>query len=459
MDALFRHNGRVILLTIVSVAFGGFGPMPPAIADSRVTILYHEPVELMGGTKFEQHGDTPGALEVIRFDAFGRRFEILLDVRSGLNERITNADFELFDGTLSTVPGSWVRLMRRGDELSGIIHDDSDTYIIEPRSSFSSYTDTTGESVNVVYRLADTLVAPGMLSCDTRPGDEPVAGKAAFSHLTAELNAVTPNTAAAHITTASVGVVADLDFFARFDSDSQSQIESFFNVVDGIYSEQVGIEIDLADSFIITSENEDPFSPTTSGSELLDELAEWRRLNQRDLALTHLVTDRDLTGEDPNDPIAGLSFFGVPGRAGVCFARSGAGLSTWVGTLTALIIAHEIGHNFGAPHDGEVSDDSSFPNPCESTPTPGFLMSASIGPGSSDQFSTCSIEEMQKVIDAADCLTSVDPSPNPPPAPSTSSAGGGGGGAFSGSGLIILLLIAVRRRIIADLPGRRRVAV
>ena len=285
----------------------------------------------------------------------------------------------------------------------------------------------------------------GLLACETHPERERIDGKTAVSMLTAELEAVTANTAAAEVPTATVGVVGDIEFFGRFGADSASEIESFFNIVEGFYANQVGVQLSVAETMVVSDEVENPFTDTNVGSELLDEVGDWRRLNQRDLALTHLITDRPLTAQDPSDAIAGLSFFGVPGRAGVCFARSGAGISSWFGNLTALIIAHEIAHNFGAPHDGEPAADNEPPNPCESTPSSGFIMSASLTSSATNEFSQCSLTEMQKVIDAADCLISA---PATPPAPTSAPApaGGGGGGSVGWLSLVFVVPAAIRRR-------------
>jgi hypothetical protein len=64
-----------------------------------------------------------------------------------------------------------------------------------------------------------------------------------------------------------------------------------------------------------------------------------------------------------------------------------------------LIAAHELGHNFNAPHDGE-------PGACVSTPQT-FLMAPQIN--FSNQFSQCSLQQIQARIKTAQCLTSYVP--------------------------------------------------
>jgi hypothetical protein len=65
----------------------------------------------------------------------------------------------------------------------------------------------------------------------------------------------------------------------------------------------------------------------------------------------------------------------------------------WIG---ALIAAHEIGHNFGAEHDGEAK------SVCVSTPQT-FLMAPSIN--GSGVFSQCSLDAIAPVVAKASCLT------------------------------------------------------
>ncbi|HSG66776.1 MAG TPA: M12 family metallo-peptidase, partial [Gammaproteobacteria bacterium] len=102
--------------------------------------------------------------------------------------------------------------------------------------------------------------------------------------------------------------------------------------------------------------------------------------------------------EPDGSVIVGKAYLGT-----VCHARLGAGYTTTEGSAFAdtLIAAHEFGHNFGAPHDAEEG------SPCQSVPDT-FLMAPFVN--SSEQFSTCSLEQMAPVIAAATCLEDLFPS-------------------------------------------------
>jgi hypothetical protein len=98
------------------------------------------------------------------------------------------------------------------------------------------------------------------------------------------------------------------------------------------------------------------------------------------------MTGKDLTHH------GGIAFLGS-----LCVAREGVSLSESSPFIdTALIMAHELGHNFGAEHDGEAG------TACASTGG-GFIMAPSVSGYST--FSECSLNSMERVIAAADCVT------------------------------------------------------
>jgi hypothetical protein len=133
----------------------------------------------------------------------------------------------------------------------------------------------------------------------------------------------------------------------------------------------------------------DPFT-STKGSTLLEQLGNYRAATAevRARGVAHLMTGKDLDGTT-----AGIAYVRT-----VCDVERGVSISSrsYGTTISALIMAHELGHNFGAEHDGEAGTS------CAGTGG-GFIMAPSVSGYST--FSQCSLNTMEPVLAAADCVT------------------------------------------------------
>lgn len=164
------------------------------------------------------------------------------------------------------------------------------------------------------------------------------------------------------------------------------------NVVDGIYSDQVGIHLNVAE--IRTLQNNGGLSSSNPGT-LLDQFGDFSNSSGfNNPGLAHLFTGRNLSG----------STIGIAYINSLCSNRFGVGISqtNGAGTAGALTVAHEVGHNFGAPHDNQSG------STCASTPG-NFIMNPSLN--GQDQFSQCSLTQMQPAIQNAACVTDIDVTP------------------------------------------------
>jgi hypothetical protein len=194
-----------------------------------------------------------------------------------------------------------------------------------------------------------------------------------------------------------VAIVADVQFVSA-SANPQAQIVAHMNVVDGIYSEQLGVHLNITELQLLN--NNGPLTSSDAGT-LLDQFRSFVSTNVANPGLAHLFTGRNM-----NSNVVGVAFLGV-----LCNAQFGIGLSqtVGVGTVGALIVAHEIGHNFGAPHDNQNG------STCASTGG-NFLMNPSIN--GSDQFSPCSLDQIRPRLNAASCLSEITPDepdqPDPP---------------------------------------------
>jgi hypothetical protein len=340
---------------------------------------------------FRVEGEKPTASDAARvsFNAFSRDFALELEPNgrlAGLQQRIGTA--AAYRGKVTGRPGSWVRLVLTAEGPNGLVFDGETLYGIETGGAAR-----VAAGAPAMFRLADVYFAPGELGCE-RAAATAIDGEQAVAAMAEEFTALA---AAAATHSLDLGAVADFEFSQAFGAGAEAALLMRFNNVDGIFSEQLGVQISVEEIDIFTA-SEDPFT-TAAASALLDELANYRGAtpSQDALDLTHLFTGRNLDGST-----AGTAFFGA-----VCARRRpgetrsfGAGLSeaSRGAVIDSLVAAHEIGHNFGAPHDGAGA--------CTSTPTT-FLMAPDIN--GSNQFSECSVREIQAEIEGAACLARIGP--------------------------------------------------
>jgi len=381
---------RAALAAVLVVAAG--------VADAREFRVLHAEALGLRAAQLDANLAAP-----VQFQAYGKQFTLELRSNSRLLANLPAAqkaqlqNFPIYKGAIAGVSGSWVRLTKVGDALQGAFWDGEDLYTIAPARDVEPYAlqslGVAGDEL-VVYRLSDTQSVLDTAYCAT--GDQQdVAGKArssnqdgAYQKLIAELRqqAVTAAVATEQI---EIAFVADFEMSQRYGADTQATMLARANVLDGIFGNQVGVSI--IPFFQIFTDAADPFT-STNASTLLNELSTYRRntANIRSRGLAHLMTGRGLDGST-----AGIAYVGA-----LCSTGSGAGLSESTGstTIASLVAAHEIGHNFGAPHDGEAG------SACESAGST-FLMAPQIN--GSSTFSSCSLDQIRPVVNSAACVTAI----------------------------------------------------
>ena len=367
--------------------------LPACGAAGDLHIRYAEPISLQAGTTSSQSLASGGRLS---FQAYGRQFDLALESNARLvhvrgAEQRSSPAYELLRGRVEGLPGSWVRLTRIGAELHGAIWDGSELYTVEPArivNRFAVNRLAVDGSAPVVYRLSDTDAASSPMSCGATVSDGRRSALSAYQSLLGELEADPTLTTTKAGGELSIAVIADYEFYDTHRTNTEAELLARMNIVDGIFSGQLGVSIVVTQLRIFTTSSE-PFT-TDTGSDLLDEVAHYRSSSPtlRTAGVAHLITGRDIAGN-----MAGIAYVGT-----VCETARGVGISEGRYDLTtnALIAAHEIGHNFGATHDGEAG------SPCEST-APAYLMAAQIN--GSNTFSQCSLEHMRPTVARASCIT------------------------------------------------------
>ena len=368
-------------------------------------ILYYEslpPMTLEGRGQGFVAPDRNAATWTWSFEAFGKVFSFVLEPNTRLIEKLPTAqkeklmaESELYRGKLEGVPDSWVRLTRMGQQWSGMVWDGEEIYIIDPMpviASALSVSPPSESSGHGLYRLSDTRDL-GSTTCGLGlPGalNSPITD---YKALLQELRGVVPAEAAGAQFNIDMAVVADPQFAQTqqnsFNTATDAAVIARMNIVDGIFSEQVGVQINLVE---IRELAQNGGLTSTSASTLLNQFGNLTNSSAFDHpGVAHLFTGRNLNG----------STVGIAFVSSLCSARFGIGVDEirGGGTAGALIVAHELGHNFGAPHDNQNG------SVCANTPG-NFIMNPSLN--NQDQFSPCSLQQMEPVVNGASCITVID---------------------------------------------------
>ena len=306
---------------------------------------------------------------------------------------------ELFRGNIAGIRGSWARITRSNGRITGAVYDGNELWMIDKleavKNDLPGWRKTeiqsqvnSSNSNSVIFRAADIH--------ETGTCAENFNGQNLYQNLITELTSAVALPSLAADEQVNLVIVADTEYVASSNGDTNGQVLSQMNVVDGIFSEQVGVQFGIQD--IISLSNNGSLT-STNPSTLLNSFRSYVNNTIGNPGLAHLFSGKNLNGS-----VIGIAYVSaICGSSGVGVTQAGNR-----GVTGALTAAHEFGHNFGAPHDNQGG------SACANTPG-NFLMNPSIN--GSDQFSQCSLTQIASVLSRVNCLVPVDGNPTPTPSP------------------------------------------
>ena len=332
----------------------------------------------------------------VTIEAFEQRFVFDLVPNEALWARLPDArrDRALDDGRnafyrggLTTNPGSWARINRVQGVVTGMFSDGEHLYLVDKAEGFKLPAGRTVEAdATIVFRLSDL---EARWRFDAGGADHHHDGghdSELSTEWFPERLATQPSVRSADYLV-PVTIVSDVEFTNEHGNDTEAVVLGRMNLIDGFYSGQVGTGILLWHHEVL-DDNGSLTSPSVGDFREFMDSGDGSGIPFEGQA--HLFTGRDIEGA------AGQAFLDV-----TCNTFSGVGVNEDLSndTISALIVTHELGHNFGARHD---DDTDSCPEG-----TPEGIMASTIGPNN-NEFSQCSLDAMVPNLTSASCL---QPSP------------------------------------------------
>lgn len=351
------------------------------------------------------------AAERVTVTIFDAPYDVILEEN---NKLIPQADRDStavhYQGRLADYEDSWVRLSSIGGQWQGVVSFAGTTYLVGADSAISSENVLPGSKQQAEFSQNPTIKARQLASFPAQTcghkdhlHSSNLEKQSATLSPTAHSATVLPEQVAFGTLCDSSNIIngvcllAELEMafdqeFQQSFSDPQGQALALINIVEGFYRNDFNIAFDTLTLEMLTNDilspaviNSDGELVTTASPDILEDLSAKRlsgQLNflQNNRSLFHFVTGREIEGTT-----AGIAFTGT-----LCddFAIGVSELLFNI-PLTAVVVAHELGHNFGSGHDGEGAG--------ASCPSSGFIMAPSISSGF-DEFSNCSINQIQSHI-------------------------------------------------------------
>lgn len=349
-----------------------------------------------------------GTAELMVVEAYGRRFELALETNRPLLDDLDEATRaratavgEFYRGEIVDHADSWVRLSRINGRWTGAWFDGRELYLLDPASALEDLLATEAPTgSDLVYRFSD-LDLRGLCAVESVSPlyREKLSARPDYLAFARHLAGSSKGDSRNAVRQLRVTLVTDTEFTAIHGvANRDAVIAARMAVVDGIYANQTGTQIGIRHIEHLASNGTLNTSIGTGNDGLLNRFRLYMTSGAGSSipkgGLNHLLTGKDIAieGNPPNFGLAGIAYINV-----LCSTAFGYGLDEMRANnnTASLIFAHEMGHNFDSPHDG---NDGSTDTRCIGQ-AGSWLMSPSIN--GSPTFSPCTLTIVNAAIAAA----------------------------------------------------------
>ena len=383
---MFTSSFRIYLLTFISIGIFSLDllALEEKISGHTLQIKHAEKAHLSGVTNaFEAQANLRMDLELE-----ARTIPLILQKNQGLidsqSDILLDNNIQVYKGSVEGLPSSWVRITMINDIAQGIIFDGESVLLLKPLDEVVQ-----DFSKNLLADFADVAHFDNNMPVVIDIEDiEHNALCALHEHQNIDVNDLLslaglddtdadidhdPLVQRSAARTISISLYADTEFVER-SNNAVADMIAHLNFADGVFSEQLDIQLNLEDAQGLSDNG------TLTDTDAVTLLRAFQAKGLPNPGLSHLFTGKEIDGGT-----VGVAFVG---RLCNSFA---VGLTQRFGALTDIVFAHELGHNFGSPHDNQ-SDSA-----CEASPS-GYIMNPSVN-GGGPSFSACSVSQMLPVID------------------------------------------------------------